>query len=222
MEELIKPADYARKMGISRQAVYARIKKGLLPSKNIDGKIYIVTNEEPEASSSAAKKDEASAFAEERRNVYDLLSAKEETISILNETIADLKETNRMITSTLRGEVELLKEAFGEMKSLYAAQIEHMSRTDERFAEESIDEAEVESEGEKDEEKTAEWVTLETLFEKWKIVGKKKRRKVLERLKKRYKNGDLRVDRQKGEYTLLTGSGIEEKVFPPAKKKEKR
>jgi predicted DNA-binding protein YlxM (UPF0122 family) len=33
MSRLIKPSEYAKQSGISRQAVYAKIKKGLLKSK---------------------------------------------------------------------------------------------------------------------------------------------------------------------------------------------
>ncbi|WP_456458196.1 DUF3972 domain-containing protein [Nitratifractor sp.] len=128
MENLIKPVDYAAKMGISRQAVYAKIKKGLLPSKNVGGKIYVVMEEKEEVQNVPV----GSAGTEsEDENVGRLLAAKEETIAILKETIRDLKETNQMITSTLRSEVELLKEAFGEMKTLYAAQIEHIQNAEE-------------------------------------------------------------------------------------------
>ena len=42
MEKLMKPAEYAKELGISRQAVYAKIKRGILTAKNVDGKLYIV------------------------------------------------------------------------------------------------------------------------------------------------------------------------------------
>ena len=38
MEKLMKPAEYAQKLGISRQAVYAKIKRGILTAKNVEGK----------------------------------------------------------------------------------------------------------------------------------------------------------------------------------------
>ncbi len=128
MENLIKPVDYAAKMGISRQAVYAKIKKGLLPSKNVGGKIYVVMEEKAAAENVPVGSAGTETGGE---NVGRLLAAKEETIAVLKETIRDLKETNQMITSTLRSEVELLKEAFGEMKTLYAAQIEHIQNAEE-------------------------------------------------------------------------------------------
>ena len=45
MSKLIKPIEYAVEQGISRQAVYAKIKKGTLNSKTVDGKMYIVVDE---------------------------------------------------------------------------------------------------------------------------------------------------------------------------------
>ncbi len=44
MEKLMKPAEYAQEMGISRQAVYAKIKRGILIAKNVEGKLYIVVD----------------------------------------------------------------------------------------------------------------------------------------------------------------------------------
>ncbi len=121
MSKLIKPSEYARASGISRQAVYAKIKKGLLKSKKVDGQIFIVLDSSVDINSNH-KEAEAKANSAQK----DLISAKDETIKILKETIADLKETNNLIVGTLKSEVDLLKEAFGEMQQLYRTQIEHL------------------------------------------------------------------------------------------------
>ena len=121
MSKLIKPSEYARQSGISRQAVYAKIKKGLLKSKKVDGQIFIELDNSVDIS---ATQKSAQAKAEVAQK--DLLQAKDETIKILKETIADLKETNNLIVGTLKSEVDLLKEAFGEMQQLYRTQIEHL------------------------------------------------------------------------------------------------
>jgi len=131
MGNLIKPAEYAKQLGISRQAVYAKIKKGILVSKSVEGKLYIVQTEAGSTISrspnaSPAPLGKSSTTTEPTKDFRDLLAAKDETIGILKETVVDLKETNKMITSTLRGEVELLKEAFSEMKMLYSTRIEHL------------------------------------------------------------------------------------------------
>ncbi len=118
MARLIKPSEYAKECGISRQAVYAKIKKGLLKSKKVDGKIFV------EIDDSTPLKRDVNSFTKESNK--DLLAAKDETIAILKETINDLKKTNNLIVGTLKSEVELLKAAFNEMQRIYRTQIEHL------------------------------------------------------------------------------------------------
>ncbi len=119
MSRLIKPSEYAKQSGISRQAVYAKIKKGLLKSKKIEGQIFIELDSSIDINSKVKNEDASQSHK-------DLLAAKDETIKILKETIEDLKATNNLIVGTLKGEVDLLKEAFGEMQQLYRTQIEHL------------------------------------------------------------------------------------------------
>jgi len=121
MSKLIKPSEYAKQSGISRQAVYAKIKKGMLKSKKVDGQIFI----EIDKSMNIKPKDGFVQTAS-KEGQKDLIAAKDETIKVLKETIDDLKETNRLIVGTLKSEVDLLKEAFGEMQQLYRTQIEHL------------------------------------------------------------------------------------------------
>ncbi len=211
MGNLIKPADYAAKMGISRQAVYAKIKKGILSSRNIGGKLFVVLD------SKAEKADSVSAASGNRAKQQHptgsdahqekLLAAKDETISILRETITDLKETNKMITSTLRGEVDLLKEAFSEMKMLYGLQLEHKVQTEEREASievESVDTVDTAQ------EKQEEWLELSDFYALHGITKKKKQKKIREKLRKRAKKGDPRVDRFNGEILFLASADFED------------
>ena len=118
MGRLIKPAEYAKECGISRQAVYAKIKKGLLKAKKVDGQIFI----ELDSSVDIQTKSDTNLNIASK----DLIASKDETIKVLKETIADLKETNNLIVGTLKSEVELLKEAFNEMKLIYRTQIEKL------------------------------------------------------------------------------------------------
>jgi len=119
MSRLIKPSEYAKQSGISRQAVYAKIKKGLLKSKKVEGQIFIELDSSIDINSKVKNKAPLDTHK-------DLLAAKDETIKILKDTIEDLKATNNLIVGTLKGEVDLLKEAFGEMQQLYRTQIEHL------------------------------------------------------------------------------------------------
>jgi len=203
MEKLIKPVEYARQMGISRQAVYAKIKKGLLPSRQKGGKIYIILD-----SDEAAKRTDAGisgSGGREEGNIRGLLEAKDETISVLKETIRDLKETNRMITSTLRSEVELLKEAFGEMKSLYAGRLEHIR--EEKGESIPIDDLVHEAETEEQEEKG--WIELEAFLEEQGIGKKKLRKAFLKRVKKLDTSNAPSVRRKNKKYLLSAEKAVE-------------
>ncbi len=121
MSKLIKPSEYAKQCGISRQAVYAKIKKGLLKSKKVDGQIFIELDKSVDIKSNNTPN--SIDFQEHKK---DLIAAKDETIKVLKETIDDLKETNKLIVGTLKSEVDLLKEAFNEMQQLYRTQIESL------------------------------------------------------------------------------------------------
>ncbi len=199
MENLIKPVDYAKKMGISRQAVYAKIKKGLLPSRNVGGKIYIVMESE------APLKEEEDQGAE--LEIQPLLAAKDETIAVLKETIRDLKETNQMITSTLRSEVELLKEAFSEMKTLYAARIEQMNTSEETLP---LEEVIAEETGEVENAEEEAWISLEEFLLEQGIHKKKLRERFTKKTKKLYKKGDSAVEKKKkGDYRLKAEKAVE-------------
>ncbi len=232
MGNLIKPAEYAKKLGISRQAVYAKIKKGILTSKSVDGKLYIVQHEADRMASPTGAGRTPSTRSSQRspeepsKDFRDLLEAKDETIGILKETIVDLKDTNKMITSTLRGEVELLKEAFSEMKMLYSTRIEHL-QTEEATTLETAP-TEIASAEEGAEEQAVEfadtmtildeagtvpddvdagddlaWIELEDFFDEHDIRKKTKQAKVTKQLKKLFKKGDSRVDSFNGDLILL-------------------
>lgn len=205
MGNLIKPVDYANQMGISRQAVYAKIKKGILTSKNIGGKIFIVASAKDTATSNkttpkaANKANLDSPIVAPTQSHEKLLEAKDETITILKETIVDLKDTNKMITTTLRSEVELLKDAFGEMKMLYGLQLEHKKQNQVEKATE--DEAiEVDSIDSQDPE---EWIGLDDFFALHGIKKDKKQKKIKKYLKKRLKKGDTRIDTFDGDMVFL-------------------
>ena len=152
MEKLMKPAEYAQELGISRQAVYAKIKRGILTAKNVEGKLYIVVdnNNAPEATSSekettvaekrtTSTKTNTSTPATDNKDYKALLKAKDETISVLKGTVKDLKKSNKQITTTLKGEIDLLKEAFYEMRTLYVHQLEQKKSHEAKEHEEAID-----------------------------------------------------------------------------------
>ena len=196
MSNMIKPAEYANKLGISRQAVYAKIKKGILSSRSVDGKLYIVLDNK---ASSDTNVNSASKGSQKTVDQTKLLEAKDETISVLKETVRDLKETNQMITSTLRGEVDLLKEAFGEMKMLYSLQLEHKESKTTIIEESPVEDSQLEV-----------WLEIDNFYEEHGIKKKKKKAEAYKRLKKLLKKSDVRVDKHNGEIVYLGGADFDD------------
>ena len=199
MEKLMKPAEYAQELGISRQAVYAKIKRGILTAKNVEGKLYIVVDNDSaeettprEKETSVATKKPIPTQANTSMPLADvkdykaLLKAKDETISVLKGTVKDLKKSNKQISSTLKGEIDLLKEAFYEMRTLYVHQLEQ------KKSQEAI---EVISDEESVDVEEDRWIGLKKFLKQHKITKEKEQAKITKRLKKAYRSGDERIMR---------------------------
>ena len=199
MSKLVKPIEYANEFGISRQAVYAKIKKGILNAKTINGKIYIILDKDLEILPQEEETDNREKINPHLIDVKELLNSKEETISVLKESISDLKQTNTEINTTLRGEIELLKQVFTEMRNLYVKQIDYMSIEKSLEVENSTFLKEEENQEDLDISKEEEcWITIDAFFERFNITKDKKKRKLLKRLEKAYKKDDTRVKKSKG------------------------
>jgi len=188
MEKLMKPSEYAKELGISRQAIYAKIKKGILKSKTVDGKLYIVVNNT--STKTTTQKQETSKTKSTNTLKKDigyeeLLKAKDETIDVLKDTIKDLKESNKEISTTLRGEIDLLKDAFYEMRKMYTEQIAYKFDND------------LETEAIEIEDKVAlDDTTMVSVKKFCKVfnIKEKKINKIKKLFKKLYKGGDSRFD----------------------------
>jgi predicted DNA-binding protein YlxM (UPF0122 family) len=197
MEKLMKPAEYAQELGISRQAVYAKIKRGILKAKNVEGKLYIVidkiekqnTNKVTPVSTSKVKTT-TNAIKADAKDYKALLAAKDETISVLKGTVKDLKKSNKQISTTLKGEIDLLKEAFHEMRSLYVMQLE-LKKPE---AQEVI---EVE-----EEVINIKWIGLKKFFKLYDITKEKQQEKIVKRLTKAFKKEDGRLTNVDGKLKL--------------------
>jgi len=190
MSKLVKPIEYASSQGISRQAVYAKIKKGTLNSKKVDGKMYIVVDEVELKEEKSSKSREE--IAPHLINVKELLTSKDQTISVLQESISDLKHTNTEINTTLRGEIELLKQVFSEMRNLYVKQVDYMVVDKQKELEKQSAPIEAISLKENKEEDDC-WITLEAFFERCKISKEKRKIKVVKRLRKAFMKNDERI-----------------------------
>ena len=215
MEKLMKPAEYAKELGISRQAVYAKIKRGILTAKNVDGKLYIMvdntnrvkttsvseTSVKPKVSTSV--KTNAVPSQTLAKEYKALLDAKDETISVLKGTVKDLKKSNKQISTTLRGEIDLLKDAFHEMRTLYVHQLEYKKSQD--AIEVITEEASVEVVEEK-------WVSVKKFFKSLGIKKEKHQEKLYKRLKKALKAGDERFTKEEGKLKINVNKSYEDLV----------
>jgi predicted DNA-binding protein YlxM (UPF0122 family) len=215
MEKLMKPAEYAKELGISRQAVYAKIKRGILTAKNVDGKLYIMvdntnrvkttsvseTSVKPKVSTSV--KTNAVPSQTLAKEYKALLDAKDETISVLKGTVKDLKKSNKQISTTLRGEIDLLKDAFHEMRTLYVHQLEYKKSQD--AIEVITEEASVEVVEEK-------WVSVKKFFKSLGIKKEKHQEKLYKRLKKALKAGDERFAKEEGKLKINVNKSYEDLV----------
>ncbi len=201
MEKLMKPAEYAKELGISRQAVYAKIKRGILTAKSVEGKLYIVVdNATANETSKPAQEPKpiavktTPASAENLQKDYKaLLEAKDETIAVLKGTVKDLKKSNKQISTTLRSEIDLLKEAFHEMRTLY------VHRLEQKKPQEAI---EVVTEEESVEVEEERWIGIKKFFKQLGVTKEKHQEKVLKSLKKAYKKGDARLMKEDGKLKL--------------------
>ena len=200
MSSLVKPIEYAKSQGLSRQAVYAKIKKGLLSSKMVDGKIYIVVDEESRNDTDFQDKRIDEKNIETLTHVIEvqeLLNSKEETISVLKESISDLKQTNTEINTTLRGEIELLKQVFMEMRNLYVKQIDYMStekklELENRFSSQRVEDSLFAIEKISNDEEEC-WITLDDFFRRSHIFKEKHKSKIIKHFKKAHKKEDARI-----------------------------
>ncbi len=161
MPKLVKPSDYAIDNGFSRQAIYAKIKNGTLPSKKVEGKLFVVVEQET---------DSVPQESSEVEHLKDIIDSKNETIAILQKSIEDLKTSNEGVIDTLQSEIELLKQAFAEMKGIYREAIPHQ----------------------------AEQPRWQSIKKYCKAKGIKADKSFTKKVKKLYKNGDKRVKKEKG------------------------
>lgn len=204
MEKLMKPSEYAKELGISRQAVYAKIKRGILTAKDVEGKLYIVVDSAGQTQNSGLSEKKTTSVQNNRKKVSlnvtereseadykRLLAAKDETIQVLKDTVEDLKESNRQMSGTLKGEIDLLKSAFSEMRSLYMHRIEQMEAGQVTNSE-GVLEADVKS------SEPEEWIGIKKFFKYSGIHGKEDKTKVHKKLKKAYKRGDKRLIKEDG------------------------
>ncbi len=165
MTKLVKPSDYARQTGLSRQAIYAQIKNDALPSQKKDGRLYVVTQEAEESET-------------DPQTLQQIIDSKNETIEVLQKNIADLQRSNQDVIAVMKNEIELLKQAFVEMKRIYSD-----THTPQALVHAS----------------DKKWLSLKQYCKKY---DQKKSDKFVKKVKKLYKKDDARVKKEDGDYYI--------------------
>lgn len=169
MSNLVKPSEYAKQTGLSRQAIYAQIKNNTLTSKKVHGRLYVVVQEQKQSTAEPIKEDVDV--------LKDIIASKDETIRVLQNSINDLKSSNEGVIHTLQSEIELLKQAFAEMRGVYKEAIEYKP-------------------------KQKQWLSLKKYC---KANGIKLNKEFTKQIKKMYKNGDERIKKEKNKF-FIAGS----------------
>ena len=226
MQQLVKPSEYAKMHGLSRQSVYAKIKRGTLPSRKIDGRYYVIVASDIESEVDKPTTEETIERVSLIDEYREVLSAKDETIEVLKAAIEDLKEANAQITQTLQQEITLLKQAFHEMKAIYQRdyQLTHTAQsapeeqeegghievepeeapatpvTEEKRKPEKKQKSKKEKKKGKESEEEC-WIPLGDLIQRQQF-NYNKAKQVVKRFKKAYKKGDRRIKKQNGIYFI--------------------
>ena len=102
----------------------------------------------------------------------------------------DLKKSNKQISTTLKGEIDLLKEAFHEMRSLYVMQLELKKPETQEVIE--VEEEVV----------NIKWIGLKKFFKLYDITKEKQQEKIVKRLTKAFKKEDERLANMDGKLKL--------------------
>jgi FtsZ-binding cell division protein ZapB len=219
MLQLVKPSEYARIHGLSRQNVYEKIKNSTLPSRKIDGQHYVIVISDEKQDVDKLDGEEKIEYVSMIDEYREILKAKDETIEVLKASIEDLKEANAQITQTLQQEITLLKQAFHEMKTIYQTNYRLIyaepNGNEEKTPHIDVEPEpeEVKSEKEKKSEKSSTekrdkqksedecWIPLGDLIQRQQY-NYNKAKQVVKRFKKAYKKGDKRIKKQNGIYFI--------------------
>ena len=138
MKKLVSSSEAAQLLGLSLQGIHYRIKKGQLESMKKDGKIFVYVD-----SNTIKPQSQQSFSSPQPQNDYKLLEekilkSKDEQINLLKKTIKFMKKqytseisrldkTQTQMLNVFQSEVDLLKSAFNEMRSIY--KIDHKEQS---------------------------------------------------------------------------------------------
>lgn len=131
MKKLVSSSEAAQILGLSLQGIHYRIKKGQLESIKQDGKIFVYVDSQTSTKTNTTKQTHA-------QSNDRIIEVKDEQIELLKKTIKFLKKQKdseiirlekqqNKIMDVFQSEVDLLKSAFNEMRTLY--KVSHKSES---------------------------------------------------------------------------------------------
>lgn len=134
--KLVSSKEAAAILGLSLQGIHYRIKKGQLKSEKKDGKIFVYIDEKDTKISKEVLNNFQPSVVD---NQKALIQSKDDQIALLQKTIklmrkqykneiVRLEQNQDKIFTIFQSEVDLLKSAFNEMKTIY--QIENKPKSE--------------------------------------------------------------------------------------------
>ena len=155
MKKLVSSNEAAQLLGLSLQGIHYRIKKGQLESIKKEGKIFVYVD-----STQTNTKNVSTTTNSQSTNDYKyledkIISTKDEQIELLKKTIKFMKkqhssEIERLdknqtqVLKVFQSEVDLLKSAFNEMRTIYKLDHKENKSTDQIESRDSSSKIEME------------------------------------------------------------------------------
>ena len=139
LKKLVSSNEAAQILGLSLQGIHYRIKKGQLESIKKDGKIFVyIDSTESKVQQPSTSQRHIQPINEYKQLEEKILKSKDDQIHLLKKTIKFMKkqytsEIDRLdknqtqVLKVFQSEVDLLKSAFNEMRTIY--KIDHKEST---------------------------------------------------------------------------------------------
>ena len=136
MERLVTTTQAAQILGLSLQGIHYRIKKNQLKSIKQSGKIFVYISEKMEKNSILEQTKNKETINSNNEKIDSIIEVKDEQILLLKKSlkwtkkqyeseIKRLEKNQKNLSDVFKSEINLLQNAFNEMRSIYKPQLEN-------------------------------------------------------------------------------------------------
>jgi hypothetical protein len=136
LERLVTTTQAAQILGLSLQGIHYRIKKNQLKSIKQAGKIFVYISDKMEKDSVLEYTKSKETINSNNEKVETIIEVKNEQIVLLKKSlkwtkkqydseIKRLEKNQKDLTDVFKSEINLLQNAFNEMRSIYKPQLEN-------------------------------------------------------------------------------------------------